>query len=273
MALEERLVDRHRLDGDDALVDLEALDPVDEQHWIAMRQRRHHPPDVERASGRAGGGGAGRFVVHSRLAALRLLLRGGAGAAGAVAETDGSAAFSAARTSLVTSRLAARRERRALLEKHVGAAALHHLLIDRRRAWSRSADRRKPGCARSAAARAGAPANPAAPWPGRRGSSPRSAASGALPSGSASTAAWIVLRSAASGVPSACWRLRRAVIWPCRAVFAALQAVHSLLTFWRSTMAMTAPGTAWAKAAAGVSVAAVAAAMMAILRIRIESLR
>ena len=32
-----------------ALVRIEALDPVDEQHRVAMRQRRHDPPDVERA--------------------------------------------------------------------------------------------------------------------------------------------------------------------------------------------------------------------------------
>src|SRR5947209_7218516 len=59
MALEEGLVDRHRLDRDDALVRVEALDPVDEEHRVAMRQRRHHPLDVERV-----GGGASRLVVH-----------------------------------------------------------------------------------------------------------------------------------------------------------------------------------------------------------------
>ena len=69
MALEEWLVHRDRLDRDDALVGIEALDAVDQQHRIAMRQRRHHPLDVERADG-----GAGRLVVHSGLAALRLLL-------------------------------------------------------------------------------------------------------------------------------------------------------------------------------------------------------
>ena len=46
---------------------IEALDPVDQQHRITMRQRRHHPLDVERTDG-----GAGRLIVHRRLAALRL---------------------------------------------------------------------------------------------------------------------------------------------------------------------------------------------------------
>src|SRR5690606_13563409 len=51
MALEETLVDRHRLGGDDPFADDELLDAIDEEHRIAVRQRRHHPPDVERADG------------------------------------------------------------------------------------------------------------------------------------------------------------------------------------------------------------------------------
>ena len=51
MALEEGLVDRHRLDRDDPLLRDQLLDPVDEQEGVAMRQRRHHPPDIERADG------------------------------------------------------------------------------------------------------------------------------------------------------------------------------------------------------------------------------
>ena len=88
MPLEELLVHRHRLDRDDALFRIEAFDPVDQQHRIAMRQRRHHPLDVERADG-----GACR-LVGQRLAALRLLLsrrrRSSRG------DADGSATFSAA---------------------------------------------------------------------------------------------------------------------------------------------------------------------------------
>src|SRR3546814_1968464 len=49
MPREEALVDRHRLDRRDPLIGDDLLDPVDEQHRIAMRQRRHHPLDVERA--------------------------------------------------------------------------------------------------------------------------------------------------------------------------------------------------------------------------------
>ena len=56
-----------------------------------------------------------------------------------------------------------------------------------------------------------------------------SAASGALPL-SASTAVWIDLPSASSGVPRACCRALRAVTWPQQRCRAALQAVHSLLT-------------------------------------------
>ena len=47
MAGEEGLVDRHRLGGDDPLVDDEFLDAIDEEHRKAMRQRRHHPSHVE----------------------------------------------------------------------------------------------------------------------------------------------------------------------------------------------------------------------------------
>ena len=79
-----------------SLVGIEALDAVDEQHRIAMRQRRHHPLDVERADG-----GACRLVLHD-LAALRLLR---AGAAGAVVAMLGRAALSPATTTLVTSTL------------------------------------------------------------------------------------------------------------------------------------------------------------------------
>ena len=100
---------------------IELLDPVDQQHRIAVRQRRHHPPDIERADG-----GAGRLIVHRRLS----------GPAAAAAPVRcvwmlGSAAFSAASTSLVTSTLFAAAQRRVLLEHEVGAAPLHHLLIDR----------------------------------------------------------------------------------------------------------------------------------------------
>src|SRR5687768_4401676 len=90
MALEEAFIDRHRLDRDDRTIGLQALDPVDQQHRIAMRQRRHHPLDVERTDGRPGGS-----LVHLRV--------GAAGAAGAVVATLGSAALRAASTSAVTS--------------------------------------------------------------------------------------------------------------------------------------------------------------------------
>jgi hypothetical protein len=67
MTLEEGFVDRHRLDRNDPRLGIEALDAIDEQHRITMRQRRHHPPDIKR------GGAAGR-IRHFGLAALRLLL-------------------------------------------------------------------------------------------------------------------------------------------------------------------------------------------------------
>ena len=59
MALEEGFVDSHRLDRNDALVRVKAFDPVDEQHWITVRQRRHHPLDIKRTDG-----SAGRLIVH-----------------------------------------------------------------------------------------------------------------------------------------------------------------------------------------------------------------
>ena len=79
------------------------LDPVDEQHRIAMRQRRHDPPDVQRADG-----GAAVSLVQV-LAALRSLL----GCAGAVVASDGSAVLSAARRRSVTSIAAGGRQGRA----------------------------------------------------------------------------------------------------------------------------------------------------------------
>src|SRR3954452_15996997 len=90
MALEEGLVDRDRLDRADTRFRIEAFDPVDQQHRIAMRQRRHHPLDVERSDG-----GAGRSLVHRPC--------GVAGCAGAVVWTLGKAVLSAVSTSLVTS--------------------------------------------------------------------------------------------------------------------------------------------------------------------------
>ena len=53
MALEERLVDGDGLDRDDPLFGIEALDPIDQQHGIAMRQRGHDPPDVQRTKAAA----------------------------------------------------------------------------------------------------------------------------------------------------------------------------------------------------------------------------
>jgi hypothetical protein len=47
MPLEEALVDRHCLDRHDPLIGHELLDPVDEEHRVAMRQRRHHLLDVK----------------------------------------------------------------------------------------------------------------------------------------------------------------------------------------------------------------------------------
>ena len=63
MPLEEPLVDRHCLDGDDRPVELQRFDPVDEQHRITMRQRRHHPPDIERAEGGACAGRSPALVT------------------------------------------------------------------------------------------------------------------------------------------------------------------------------------------------------------------
>jgi hypothetical protein len=57
--VEEILVDRHRLDRNDRRVDDQLLDAVDEQHRVAMRQRRHHPLDIKRSDG-----GAAGFGVH-----------------------------------------------------------------------------------------------------------------------------------------------------------------------------------------------------------------
>ena len=49
MTLEKALVDRHCFDGDDPRLRVEAFDPVDEEHRIAVRQRRHDPLDIQRA--------------------------------------------------------------------------------------------------------------------------------------------------------------------------------------------------------------------------------
>ena len=123
MALEELLVDRHRLDRDDALVRIEAFDPVDEQHRIAMRQRRHHPLDIKRTNG--GAAGCRSFALSGPAA------RCCGAAPERSSEIVGSAVFSAARTSLVTSSDCAAGERRAHLDHDVRAAALHDLLVDR----------------------------------------------------------------------------------------------------------------------------------------------
>src|SRR3954447_25488912 len=95
MTLEKGLVDRHRLNSDDAFFRIEAFDPIDQEHWIAMRQRRHHPPDIKRHEG-----GAHRFIAHP---AQRPCGCCWAGCAGAVTESVGIDVFSAARTSFVTS--------------------------------------------------------------------------------------------------------------------------------------------------------------------------
>ena len=49
MTGKEGFVDRDSLDRDDALIDDEFLDAIDEQHREAMRQRRHHSPNVDPA--------------------------------------------------------------------------------------------------------------------------------------------------------------------------------------------------------------------------------
>ena len=59
MPLEEFFVDRHRLDGDDALFRIEAFDPIDQEHRVTVRQRRHHPPYIKRTDG-----GVCRTVIH-----------------------------------------------------------------------------------------------------------------------------------------------------------------------------------------------------------------
>ena len=105
-------------------VEHQLLDPVDEQHGIAMRQRRHHPPDVERADG----GGCRRVGAHRPW---------GCGCAGCcacgsgVTLTDGRAALSAARTSLVTSSAGALASVAFDVDRDVGAASGHHLVDDR----------------------------------------------------------------------------------------------------------------------------------------------
>jgi hypothetical protein len=49
VALEEPFVHRHRFDGDDPLPRYKLLDPVDEEHGITVRKRRHDPLDVKRS--------------------------------------------------------------------------------------------------------------------------------------------------------------------------------------------------------------------------------
>ena len=53
VTLKEELVHRHRLHGDDPLVEHHLLDTVDEEHRVAVRQGFHHPPDIERKAGNA----------------------------------------------------------------------------------------------------------------------------------------------------------------------------------------------------------------------------
>ena len=95
VSLEELLVDRHRLDGDDRLIRDDALDPVHQEQWITMGKRRHHPLDVERADR-----GAFHTFVHRPCGCCCCCC---CCCGSGVTLTDGSAWFSAASTSVVTS--------------------------------------------------------------------------------------------------------------------------------------------------------------------------
>ena len=81
MPLEEALVDRHRLDRADRLVRNDFLDPIDQQHRIAMRERRHHPPDIQRADH---GALLGTRLAHRPCVAFGLAAAGAAGCCGGV---------------------------------------------------------------------------------------------------------------------------------------------------------------------------------------------
>ena len=121
MALEEGLVDRHRLDRDDPLFGIEALDAIDEEHRIAMRQRRHDPPDVQRADGRCRS--LPSFGLSGPAVRLRPRRRR--------RRQSSEAQCSARQARRWSRRRSRRRQRRTDFDQQVRAATLHDLLVDR----------------------------------------------------------------------------------------------------------------------------------------------